>query len=346
MELKDLSQNWRKLQETLKQSKTPPTVKRKAPAADSSSPTATKRRRTVPKTRNHTRKPSSTLRKSRMSETASKPSASVALWAEGRDIPVDELPAGVSLKSTSLPNSTEDPERVNEGLSAAYVVALYRSCRKFTGPDYRSADIGRYIAVDCEMVGVGPNPDKKSALARVSIVNFHGVQIYDSFVEPKERVTDWRTHVSGITQELIENARTLEEVQRDVTRIMTDRILVGHALRNDLDALFLGHPRRDIRDTSRHKPFRALCAGNTPSLKLLASELLGVEIQGGKHSSVEDARACMLLYRRDKDTFEREHAKRWPKPPPPPAVEEVAEKAEGGDTVKKRKNKKKKKRKN
>lgn len=50
------------------------------------------------------------------------------------------------------------------------------------------------------MVGVGPN-GYESALARVSIVNFHGHTLMDEYVRPREYVTDYRTDVSGITKE-------------------------------------------------------------------------------------------------------------------------------------------------
>ena len=180
--------------------------------------------------------------------------------------------------------------------------------------NYHSAAFGRYIAIDCEMVGVGPNPDNESALARVSIVDFNGEQVYDSYVRPKELVTDWRTPVSGITAQNMQQARSLEQVQNDVSKILDGSILVGHSVRNDLDALLLGHPKKDIRDTARHPPFRKFAGGSSPRLKILAAEILGIEIQNGEHSSVEDARATMLLFRREKDSFEREHAKRWHAP--------------------------------
>lgn len=188
--------------------------------------------------------------------------------------------------------------------------------------------------MDCEMVGVGPNPDHDSALARVSIVNFHGEQLYDSFVKPKEMVTDWRTPVSGILPKHMVEARSLEQVQKDVSDILQERVLVGHAIRNDLDALFLSHPKRDIRDTSKHPPYRKVAGGGSPRLKILAAEYLGINIQEGSHSSVEDARATMLLYRRDKKTFETEHAKKFP-------VRVIAEKKETGEDQKKKKKKKK-----
>ncbi|KAI9878161.1 MAG: 3'-5' exonuclease [Pleopsidium flavum] len=175
----------------------------------------------------------------------------------------------------------------------------------------KSAEAGRYLALDCEMVGVGSYPDLGSVLARVSIVNYHGVQVYDSFVQPKEFVTDWRTAISGITPSHMRTARSFEEVQTAVAGLLDGKILVGHAVKHDLEVLMLGHPKRDIRDTSRHPAFRRLVMGKTPGLKRLAAEVLGVEIQSGEHSSVEDARACMLLFQREKDAFEVDHAKRW-----------------------------------
>lgn len=200
-----------------------------------------------------------------------------------------------------------------------------------------SAELGNYVAIDCEMVGVGPNPDHDSALARVSIVNFHGEQVYDSFVRPKEMVTDWRTYVSGILPKHMVEARSFEQAQKDVSDILEGRVLVGHAVGNDLDALLLGHPKRDIRDTSKYPPYRKIAGGGSPRLKVLASEYLGLNIQTGSHSSVEDARATMMLYRREKKGFEAEHLKKWPAR----VVVEKQETGEGEDQKKKKKKKKK-----
>lgn len=201
------------------------------------------------------------------------------------------------------------------------------------------ATVVKYLAMDCEMVGVGPNPAQDSALARASIVNYNGEQVYDSFVRPKERVTDWRTHVSGVTSKHMVDARSLETVQADVAKLMDDNILVGHAVRNDLDALMLSHPKADIRDTSRHPPFRKVAGGSTPRLKILAAEFLGLNIQEGQHSSVEDARATMLLFRHDKAAFNREHAKKYP--PKIVAAAENDQEDDGKNGKKKRKPKKK-----
>ena len=190
------------------------------------------------------------------------------------------------------------------------------------------------------MVGVGPHPDRESALARVSIVNYNGDQVYDSYVLPLEPVTDWRTHISGIAPRHMKHARPMKEVQAEVSKLFQDRVLIGHSIRKDLDALMISHPKRDIRDTARHPPYRKLAGGGSPRLKTLASELLGFEIQEGEHSSVEDARACILLFRKDKASFEQEQLKNWP---PKRTVIEPRDDGQGRKTPKKTNKKKKKK---
>ena len=300
MQLKDLSSNWKKLQETLKKDTSKPPKRKASEEVLQPQRNGVKRRKaepSSPKRRLVTAKdkPSTPKMGTPSSKADGKaPSASLALWAEDNDIPAEDIAAayGISSKSTSIPDTKYAADKINEGLSP-------------------TTEAGKYIALDCEMVGVGPNPKNDSALARVSIVNYHGHQLYDSFVLPKEQVTDYRTNVSGITPALLRTARFLEAVQADVAKLLDGNVLVGHAVRHDLDALMLGHPKRDIRDTSRYPAFRHLAGGKTPSLKKLAKEILGVDIQGGEHSSVEDARAAMLLFRREKDGFDREHLKSW-----------------------------------
>lgn len=68
-------------------------------------------------------------------------------------------------------------------------------------------ETGQYLAIDCEMVGVGPE-GVESMLARVSIVNYHGAVILDRFVRPREKVTDYRTWVSGVREEDLRNGQS------------------------------------------------------------------------------------------------------------------------------------------
>ncbi|XP_050481587.1 uncharacterized protein LOC126869288 isoform X1 [Bombus huntii] len=162
----------------------------------------------------------------------------------------------------------------------------------------------KQIAIDCEMVGIGDGSE--SMLARVSIVNRHGFCVYDKYVKPREPVQDYRTKVSGIRPHDLQNGEEFQIVQNEVAEILRGRTLVGHALKHDLDVLYLSHPRKYLRDTSRFKTFRQLSGGYTPSLKKLAHELLGKEIQTGEHNSIEDARVAMQLYVLYKNMWESE----------------------------------------
>ena len=283
MESKDLSSNWKKLKQSLDKNSGARSLERKA-RDEVANPQASSLRQLK-----STRNPSHiSLEQSSMNTTVSRSTQidSLTTWAAENDIPRSSLLQAYGTSASSSVFTLHHPsDSPNAGLAT-------------------DVSAGKYIAIDCEMVGVGPNPADESALARVSVVNYHGVQLYDSFVLPKEAVTDYRTAVSGITPLLLRSARTFEEVQRDVAKLMDGRIVIGHSIQHDLNALMLGHPRREQRDTSRYQPFRQFAAGRTPSLKKLAEMVLGVQVQRGEHSSVEDARVAMWLYRREKAGFE------------------------------------------
>ncbi|GMG28693.1 unnamed protein product [Ambrosiozyma monospora] len=171
----------------------------------------------------------------------------------------------------------------------------------------RQKEVGKYLAIDCEFVGVGPE-GVSSELARVSIVNYHGHTIYDKFVKPTHKVTDWRTWVSGITSRHMAQAIPFKQAQTETSNLIEGKVLVGHAIEHDLEALCLSHPKFMIRDTAKHTPFKKKYGGGkTPSLKKLSEAILKEQIQSGSHSSVEDARATMLIYRSDKVVFEKLH---------------------------------------
>lgn len=174
----------------------------------------------------------------------------------------------------------------------------------------------KYVALDCEMVGIGPD-GKKSALARVSVVNWEGIVLLDTFVRVPERVTDFRTKVSGVRAKDIavknENAMNHDEVRLAVGNILQNKILVGHALKNDLSVLLLSHPRKDIRDTARYKPFMrpsGTGGGKMRPRKLrdLVLENLGrhIQVDGKSHCSIDDAVATMNLFQIVRVKWEKE----------------------------------------
>jgi len=169
------------------------------------------------------------------------------------------------------------------------------------------------------MVGIGPG-GHQSCLARVSLVNWEGETIYDSCVKVVEKVTDYRTFVSGITEEdlLSDEAVSFDEAQSAVASLLEGKILVGHGLKNDFWVLALSHPWYAIRDTAKYEPFMKVvdpCDPCNPTgathipkkLKVLAKDKLGMIIQeeGKPHSPVDDAVAALELYKKHRGKWEK-----------------------------------------
>lgn len=65
-------------------------------------------------------------------------------------------------------------------------------------------------------------------------VNDHGQVLLDLFVRPKEKVTDFRTQFSGIRPKDIVAGVPHEEAMRQVHALVDGKIVVGHAVHNDI----------------------------------------------------------------------------------------------------------------
>ena len=153
------------------------------------------------------------------------------------------------------------------------------------------------VAMDCEMVG-GING--KDLLARVSLVGYSGKVLLDLFVKPAEVVKDYRTDITGVDAEILKRAgKTKDEVVNKVKEMLNGKLVIGHGLNNDFDALGFTHPADMIRDTAGYKPLRPTDREKKiPALKFLVSHWLGKDIQKGSHSSVEDARFALQLFKK------------------------------------------------
>ena len=160
--------------------------------------------------------------------------------------------------------------------------------------------------------------NNKRQLARLSVVELvfstekaaPGFKtVLDVYVDPGDAVVDYRTNVSGISEDLLNSKRenkelkTFTEAQEMLVELGNNLgganvYLVGHALINDLKATKVVPfvQKQCIIDTAylysyEGVPFKSV------GLKLVMNYVLNAEVQKGDHghSSVEDAISALRL---------------------------------------------------
>lgn len=133
------------------------------------------------------------------------------------------------------------------------------------------------VAIDCDMVG-GPY----GMLARVVIVNYNGMVIYEKCVDT---VSDYRNS--------LENPASFQSVRQVVSSILVSKVIVGYGLEDDLNALQISHDKQYRRDLAT-SPFLIKnfgSYGRPALLKQLADKIL-------MRRPAEDAKAAMEIFKK------------------------------------------------
>ncbi|KAM3761471.1 hypothetical protein ACB098_01G270500 [Castanea mollissima] len=166
------------------------------------------------------------------------------------------------------------------------------------------------VALACKMVG-GGSDGSLDLCARVCLIDEYESIIFHTYVKPKIPVTDYRYQTTGIQAEYFREALPLSQAQRKIQDFLyngepmwklrpTDgkaSILVGHILDHDLDLLQIDYPATMTRDAAKYPPLMQTNKLSN-SLKYLAQEYLGYDIQTGNEDPYEDCVASMRLYKR------------------------------------------------
>ncbi|CAH2064535.1 unnamed protein product [Thlaspi arvense] len=150
------------------------------------------------------------------------------------------------------------------------------------------------IAIDCEMVLC---EDGTEGLVRVGAVDRNLKVILDKYVKPDKRVVDYRTVITGVTAQDIENATySVLDIQKELQPFLSNgAILVGHSLNKDMRVLKIDHPK--VIDTALVFKFSNARQGRKPSLNDLYKAIFGSEVrkEGVSHDCVQDAAAAMKV---------------------------------------------------
>ncbi|TMW51869.1 hypothetical protein DOY81_003065 [Sarcophaga bullata] len=149
------------------------------------------------------------------------------------------------------------------------------------------------FGIDCEMCRTVKGVNE---LTRISIVNENCETVYETLVRPTNKIVDYLTQYSGITEEIMMKVtKTLKDVHKEVRKLLPpDAILVGQSLNCDLNAMRMMHPY--VIDTSVCFNLSGVRSRKS-KLQKLAMTFLKETIQHheGGHDSVEDSVSSLKL---------------------------------------------------
>ncbi|XP_017135943.1 small RNA degrading nuclease 5 [Drosophila miranda] len=187
-------------------------------------------------------------------------------------------------------------QMVDEGYPIPLQGELHSRFRayKFTKPSYKPVNNhSPMYGVDCEMCRTVAGVNE---LTRISIVDEKYRTVYETLVMPDNRIVDYLTQYSGITEDIMKQVtKQLKDVQREVSALLPDdAILVGQSLNSDLNAMRMMHPY--VIDTSVCFNMSGVRRRKS-KLKHLAMTFLKETIQENEygHDSIEDSRATLKL---------------------------------------------------
>lgn len=161
---------------------------------------------------------------------------------------------------------------------------------------YNNKIMGKTIVVfDIETTGLDPNTDQIIELGAVKIENGNIIEKFSSFAKPRKKIPLEVQKLTGITEDMVENAPDVENVIKDFYDFTRDCVISGHNVigfdikfvRREGDALGLSFDN-DIIDTYNEV--------RTAKLKLTKFNLgavtkaLGINLEGA-HRAWNDAYA-------------------------------------------------------
>ena len=156
-----------------------------------------------------------------------------------------------------------------------------------------------YAVIDIETTGLSPKKDK---ITEIAIYVFDGKKVIDEFVSlinPERPVPYFITRLTGITNEMLEDAPKFYEVAKKIVEITENRIFVAHNV--DFDYNFIKEEFARLGfDFNRKKlctvklSKKVIPGKKSYSLGKLTAEL-GIAING-RHRAAGDAYATVQLF--------------------------------------------------
>ncbi len=124
-------------------------------------------------------------------------------------------------------NDMEDTNHMSEVLNK----------RPFKGKNLHTIPVD-YTIVDIETTGFSPQFDEIIEIGAIKVKNNFVIEKFSSLVKPKKAISEFITLLSGITNDMLEDAPFPKVVLKDFLDFIGDDILVGYNVNFDINFLY------------------------------------------------------------------------------------------------------------
>jgi DNA polymerase-3 subunit epsilon len=100
------------------------------------------------------------------------------------------------------------------------------------------AFLDEYIVLDLETTGLDPTFDEIIEIAAIKISNGEKIAEFSTLVKPDNKIDEYITQLTGITNEMLRNAPKIKKVLPDVISFLGDSVIVAHNANFDINFLY------------------------------------------------------------------------------------------------------------
>ena len=96
----------------------------------------------------------------------------------------------------------------------------------------------KYIAFDIETTGLDPMYDEIIEIGAIKIENGKEIETFSTLIKPEYEINDFITELTGITNEMVQNAPKIDEVLPEFMNFIQDSIILGHNVNFDINFIY------------------------------------------------------------------------------------------------------------
>lgn len=100
------------------------------------------------------------------------------------------------------------------------------------------AFIDEYVVLDLETTGLDPAYDEIIEIAAIKYANGEKISEFTTLVKPENRIDEYITELTGITNEMVKDAPKIEKVLPDLMNFLGDSVIIGHNANFDINFLY------------------------------------------------------------------------------------------------------------